>query len=101
MKKLPVGSIKSPVGSIVLIPCKVKPGMRADERFVRIERKADDPIVGFIDKKWIVEKNGAQFIVGSVFEWINDDQLRVFMQGELSTNNIPSFLRSDVTEADV
>ena len=86
---------------MVLLSCKVKQGMRADERFVRIERKADEPIVGFIDKKWIVEKNGAQFIVGSVFEWITNDQLRVFMQGELSTNNIPLFLRTDVIETDL
>lgn len=77
-------------GTQVSLPCEVKRGFFPDEVLVRIS--IDNPggaIVGYMDRKSIISKNGSRFVLGLVMEVFRHGDARVFLPGEIVSSPNP------------
>jgi len=69
---------------------KSKKGFFPDEALIRIKDDGiEKPIVGYVNEKSIVKKNGKKFILALVMGRANDREAKVFMPGEIISGTNP------------
>ena len=78
------------LGFKIQIPCKVKKGFFPDEALIRIQDdEIERPIVGYVNRKLITEKNGRKFVSAVVMRSPKRAHVRIFFQGEIVSGSNP------------
>jgi hypothetical protein len=78
------------IGSQITLPCTVTTGFFPDEMLVRISvESSHKPIVGYMDSKSIIHKNGSRFVLGLVMDSSDNSHARVFLPGDIVSGTNP------------
>jgi len=76
-------------GVKVNLPCETSGGYFPDENRIRIVDKEINPIVGYVNKESIIDKEGKKFILALIMGHSNSREIRVLLPGEIISGMNP------------